>query len=453
MNAVYDRLGVAALMLAVLLAVLDYSVVNVALPALSQALKATSAASIWVVNAYQIASCTMLLPAGALAQRWGARRICLTGLGVLIAGSVGCAAARDITMLAAARIVQGLGGAAILSVSADLFRRLYPPAAIGRALALSSMTASIAVAIGPSVAAVVLHVMSWRGLFLFNIPLGLVAFGLGWRFLPRASGLASARLDLRAVILNALAFGGVLLGGDWLAHGGNRAGGLCLLAAGCAALAAFVTVERRREHPMLPLDLLGRPAFSIAALTCAMGYLAANFFMVSIPFALTRDAGRSVEEGGLLLTGWPVGIVLIAQVAGRLSDRLSASVVSSCGLGIVGAAYSMTAFIRPESSDFSILARFLLAGIGFGLFVSPNNRALMLAAPHARSAGASALLSLARLLGQTCGAMATAFVFARVAQDRTTVCLLAGAGTAWVAAVLSAGRAWLPAAALPIGRS
>lgn len=293
-----DRLAVLALILAVLLAVLDYAVVNVALPALSAALRATAAQSVWVVNSYQISSCSMLLPAGALAERWGARRLCLAGLSILIGGSVACAAANSVLALSLARVVQGIGGAAVLAVSADLFRSVYPKERIGRALATASMTASLAVALGPSVAAIVLHFMSWRGLFLFNIPFGFCALWLGRRHIPAEEpGRKARKVRLRAVCLNAVAFSAILMARSFLAHGGNGAAGGAALFFGLAALILFVLIERGEELPLLPVDLLRRKPFAVAGMTCFLGYVAANFFMVAAPFALTGGRAARSRKG------------------------------------------------------------------------------------------------------------------------------------------------------------
>lgn len=429
-----------AILLSVLLAVLDYAVANIALPTIGADLHASASVSIWVVNAYQLVNCMLLLPLAAFAERIGAKKVCLGGLAVLMAGSLLCALSHHIATLAFARGVQGAGGAAIMAVNTALIRMVCPPARLGHCLALNSLTTALSVALGPSVAAAILYCTgSWRWLFLFNLPAGALVFALCKARLPATPPL-QRMIDPLSIVLNMAAFCLILTGSDFVARNEWASGGTILVLLG--AVAGGLLLIRQKEHasPLLPVDLLARPAFSVGVMTCFLGYTAANFFMISIPFSLTGLFGRSPVATGLLITAWPGAMVLTGPLVARLSDRIPAGTLSSLGLAINGFGFLMVRMTPLDAGGFDIMWRFALAGMGFAMFVSPNNRAIVLAAPHDRNASASGMIALARIMGQTCGATLVAMIMARVADRPTLLCLDYAAAVAWSAALLSLSR-------------
>jgi len=206
-----------AVALAVLLSVLDYAVVNVALPRIAQSIHCTDAAAIWVVNAYQLASVISLLPVAAMGDRVGHARMCRIGLALFVVASLLCALSRTLPELAAARVLQGFGGACILGVNAALVRYIYPAKMLGRGIALNGLVVALGVALGPTVAAGVLAVSTWQWLFLINLPLGGAAFYYALTALP-ATPRITAPFDYVSTVLLALSFGGLIIGGDRFAH-------------------------------------------------------------------------------------------------------------------------------------------------------------------------------------------------------------------------------------------
>ena len=172
------------IILGITMAVLDGSIVNLALPGIARDLNASAAHAIWVVNAYQIATLVMLLPLASLGERLGYRRVYLVGMALFAVSSVGAMLADSLATLIAARAVQGLGAAGIMSVNAALVRLTYPRAQLGRGLAINSMVVALASVAGPSVAAGILSVAPWPWLFALNLPLGALTLWQGWRALP-----------------------------------------------------------------------------------------------------------------------------------------------------------------------------------------------------------------------------------------------------------------------------
>jgi hypothetical protein len=209
--------------LAVLLSVLDYAVVNVALPSIARDIHTSDSAAIWVVNAYQLASVISLLPVAAMGDRMGHARMCRIGLALFVIASLLCAVSRTLPELAAARALQGVGGACIMGVNAALVRYIYPANMLGRGIALNGLVVALGVALGPTVAAGVLAVSTWQWLFLINLPLGGAAFYYAFTALPVTPRIAGA-FDYVSTALLALALGGLIIGGDRFAHESARRG-------------------------------------------------------------------------------------------------------------------------------------------------------------------------------------------------------------------------------------
>jgi len=428
-----------AVALSVLLSVMDYAIANVALPTIAHDIHATTSASIWVINAYQLVSMISLLPLAAIGDRIGYARMCRIGLGLFVIASLLCAVSTNLLELSLARALQGFGGACIMSVNAALLRFIYPTRIIGRGIALNGLVVAAGVALGPTIAAGVLSVATWPWLFLINLPLGAVALLFAVTSLPRTP-TRYVTFDGVSAALNALAFGGLIVGFDFLAHRDGLPVALALLSIGVVCLVALVRRQSGRSDPMLPVDLLVMRGFRAAVLTGFLGFVASNFFIISMPFTLELVLHRSAVATGLLITPWPLAIVVVAPFVGRLSDRYPASVLSSIGLCTVACGFLALWLMPAHPTDLDIAWRIAMAGAGFGLFQPPNNRAMLLAAPVARAGSASGMISVARLLGQTTGAMLVAMTFALLGAGANRACLALASLTALGGAVVSVGR-------------
>ena len=439
-------LAMLAVSLSVLLSVLDYAIANVALPTIAHDIHADPSAAIWVINAYQLVSVISLLPLAALGDRIGYARLCRIGLVLFVLASLLCAASTTLPQLSLARALQGFGGACIMSVNAALIRFIYPRAIIGRGIALNGMVVAAGVALGPTIAAGVLSVARWPWLFLINLPLGGVALLFALLSLPHTPR-GSTPLDGPSAALNAVAFGALIVGFDRLAHRDGFTPSLLLLTLGGVCLVVLVRRQLDQAEPMLPVDLLGLPAFRAAVLTGFLAFVASNFFIISMPFTLEAVLHRSAVATGLLITPWPLAIVAVGPIIGRLSDRYPASVLSSVGLTLTACGF-LALWLMPGLPS---AWRIALAGAGFGLFQPPNNRAMLLSAPATRAGSASGMISVARLLGQTVGAMLVAMTFALLGHAAHQACLGLAALTAATASATSLSR--LRHRAAPVHRS
>jgi len=430
--------SVAAIWLAMSMTVLDGSIANVALPTIARDLNASAAASIWIVNAYQLAITVTLLPLAALGDRLGYRRVYMVGLAVFTLGSLGCALSHSLALLTAARVLQGLGAAGVMSVGGALIRFTYPKRLLGRGIGLNAVVISISAAIGPTVASAILAKASWAWLFAINVPIGFVAIAIAARALPRTVG-TPRKFDWISALLNAAAFGFLITGAESMARDGLAAGA-AKLSVGLVAGALLTWRELRREAPLVPFDLLRIPIFGLSILTSVISFTAQMMAFVGLPFYFQGAMGRSAVETGLLMTPWPLAVAISAPIAGRLADRYRAGALGGIGLGVLAVGLGLLSMLRPGDGNLDIAWRMAVCGLGFGCFQSPNNRAMLTAAPMHRSGAAGGALATARLLGQTAGALTTAVFFHLAGTHATTTALASAAGLAGLAALVSLSR-------------
>ena len=430
--------AVAAIAFGITLAVIDSAIANVALPTIAADLNTAPSASIWVVNGYQLAITVSLLPLSSLGDRLGYRNVYLPGLVVFTLASLGCALSTSLPMLATARVIQGFGAAGIMSVNTALLRYIYPQRLLGRGIGLNALVVSLSAAAGPTIASGILTLSSWPYLFAVNLPIGLVAFILSARFLPKTPP-SPHKFDVISALLSAATFG--LLIGSIDALGQGEGFGLFVIEIVAGGLLAWILTRRELGNPapVLPVDLLRIPIFTLSIATSVCSFAAQMLALVSLPFML-HNLGYGAVETGLLITPWPVAIAIAAPVAGRLADRYPAGLLGGIGLAAFALGILSLALMPTHPNEFDIVWRMALCGAGFGVFQSPNNRAMITAAPKSRSGGASGMLGTARLLGQTSGAALVALLFARVPENGATVALLIGAFAAMVAACVSLAR-------------
>ncbi|WP_395370009.1 MFS transporter [Komagataeibacter diospyri] len=431
--------AVTAVALSVLLALLDYAIANVALPTIAQDIHVSPASAVWIVNSYQLASVVSLLPMAALGSRIGFARLCQIGLALLTVASLFCALSHSLLMLSLARAVQGVGGACIMSVSIALIRFIYPHAILGRGIALNGVMVALGVGGGPTVASIILTVATWPWLFLINIPLGLTALVLALVSLPRTP-LSAGTFDGISALLNVLAFGALIMAGDSVAHHAGMPQVIALLLTGIAAGWLLVRRQRGRAHPMFPVDMLRIPAFRMGTLVGFVAFVSSNLFMISFPFTLQSMFHYPPSIVGLLMTPWPVGIMAVAPVISRLTDRVPAAILSSVGLFMTSMGFLTLYFLPPHPEWYDIAWRITIAGMGFGVFQPPNNRIMMITAPPGRSGGASGMVQIARQCGQATGAMCVAMVFGLIAHDAERSCLGFGSAVAFIGMLCSASR-------------
>ena len=431
--------AIVSIGLGITLAVLDGAIANVALPSIARDMQASSAASIWIVNAYQIAIVVALLPLASLGEIVSYRRVSQAGLAVFTLASIACVFANSIETLSLARVVQGFGAAGIMSVNGALVRYTYPQRLLGRAVGINAVIVSLAAAAGPTIASAILAVGHWRWLFALNVPIGLLAVSLAGFTLPH-NRLQPRKLNWVGAALNAAAFGLLITGLQSLAHGEAAVLGFGLTGAGLAAGILLIRHERSRSSPLIPLDLLARPMFSLSVATSIISFTAQMMAFVALPFFLQGALGLTAVETGVLMTPWPLATMIAAPLAGYLSDRYSAGVLGAIGLSLFACGLMALSFLKADSSHFDIVWRMALCGAGFGFFQSPNNRAMLSEAPKDRAGAAGGTLGMARVVGQSLGAVVVAFLLSAAPINGVGHGFQIAAVTALFGAVMSGSR-------------
>ncbi len=428
-----------AIAIGITMAVLDGTVVNVALPSIARELGAAPSDAVWIINAYQLVIVATLLPLAALGERVGYRRVYQAGIVVFTLGSLCCALSGSLPQLIAARVLQGLGGSALMSMNGALVRHTYPDSMLGRGVGLNGLVVSIAAAVAPSIASGILAVGPWPWLFAVNVPVGVLNIWLALRYLPR-SELSDGRFDRVSAVLSAAMFGFFFVGADGLARGGGAWLAVAALAAAVVAGIALVRRNFAMPAPLIPIDLLRNPVFALSATASVCAFVAFIIAFVALPFYFESVLGRSQVETGLLMTPWPVALGLAAPLAGRLSDGVSAGGLGAFGMLLLAVGLGLLSFLPADATWVGITWRMGLCGLGFGFFQAPNNRTMLAAAPRARSGAAGGMLAMARLLGMTVGATVVALVFHFVPVRAEQVSLFIGTGFAVAAGVASALR-------------
>jgi DHA2 family multidrug resistance protein-like MFS transporter len=432
-------LAVASIALALGMTVLDGAIANVALPVIAREFHARPADSIWIINAYQLAIAVCLLPLASLGEIIGFRPVYLAGLTMFTVASLACALSPDLAALAAARALQGLGAAGVMSVNPALVRFIWPHRMLGRGIGLNAVVVSIASAGGPALASAILAVGPWPWLFAVNIPLGVVALAFASRVLPDTPR-SSHRFDSLSATLNALTLGLVIVGVDMVTRTTAKVWGGLTLAAGLMFGALLVRRERRLEHPLLPIDLLKSRVFALSVATSIAAFAGQTLGLVTLPFHFENDLHRSQVATGLLMTPWPVAIGVTAPFSGWLSDKMSPPLQCAMGLLAFGAGLAALVVLAPGASDLDVGWRMALCGVGLGLFQAPNNRMLITAAPRGRTGAAGGMLGTARLVGQISGAVIAAILFDGFGVRGETIALGVAAGFAVVSAGFSLSR-------------
>ena len=439
----HPYLAVTAVLAAIMMGVLDGTVMNVALPTLSHEFGVTPSDSIWVVNAYQLVVTMMLLGFAAIGDVFGYRRVFLAGVSIFVTASALCAISTSFEMMVASRVLQGIGGACTMSINTALLRLIFHPNKLGRVMAANAVIVAVTAASGPALGGAILSIGHWSWIFLINIPMGLLALVLGWKLLPQnPPQKEQQKLDGRSVIMNAVFFGLLIYTIEGMAHEGIST--LLLLQAAVAIIVGVMYIRRQLQLPMpiLPIDLFRIPIFSLS-IGCSIACFTAQMLaLVSLPFFMQHSLGLSVVQTGLLMTPWPLATTLTAPLAGRLIERLHPGILGSVGMGIFALGLCLLAISDHNPEEWGLAWRMAICGIGIGLFQTPNNVTITTSAPINRSGGASGMLGTARVLGQTLGTALVAVLFHLMGNQGggEEACLWLALGLALVSGGLSSFR-------------
>lgn len=418
------RWALASLSLSILLSSLGISIANVALPTLAQAFNASFQDVQWIVLAYLLAVTILIVSVGRLGDITGRRRLLLAGLFLFTAASVLCGVAPTLWLLIAARTAQGLGAAIMMALTMAFVGETVPKARTGSAMGLLGTMSAIGTALGPSLGGLLIAGAGWRAIFLVNLPLGLLAFVLAYRYLPadrREPKTDRAGFDIVGTLLLALALGAYALAMT-IGRGSFGPLNIALLVAAVFGAGFFVLVEARVASPLIRLGAFRNAMLSASLATSALVATVMMATLVVGPFYLSRALGLDAALVGIVMSVGPLVAALTGVPAGRMADRFGAGRVTIVGLIAIAAGCFVLSMMPAISGIPGYIAPIAVITSGYALFQTANNTAVMSDIRPDQRGVISGLLNLSRNLGLITGAsvMGAVFAFASEAIDIAT---------------------------------
>ena len=431
------------------MALLDVTAVNVAVPAIQANLNTDVRGLSWVIDGYTLAFASLLLLAGGLGDRLGARRIFVVGLVLFTLASALCGGAPGLVTLVTARILQGVGAALFMPSSLAILRQAYPEAQErAQAIGIWSALTAIAGASGPVLGGLMVAAFGWRSIFFLNVPVGFIAVWMAWKFVKPSTRSPGGGYDLLAQLTAA----GSLALFTWaLIERSSRGWGspviIGSMVASVIGLRAFVFLEGRSPRPILPLQLFKDRTFSATA-SAALLY-AGSFFGSVLVFSLFFQGvrGDSPAMAGLHLSAVTASFGLTSLLAGRLIGKYGTRGPIMTGLVALTVSAWSAAALSPATPFVMLLPAMMLMGIGAGLVAPAMNAAILASVPPQLSGIGAGVLNASRQIGTALGVALFASLFHGTAQASAVRVSLVWAGAAYLAALLLAARAGAPARA------
>ena len=431
---------------------LDGSVVNTLLPVLARALGTSVAGIEWVTTVYLLVISGLLLSVGRAGDLFGHKRFYIAGFVVFVVGSALCGFARTAHALIALRAAQALGASMLMATGPAILTRSFPISQRGRALGTLGTFTYLGLTVGPSFGGWLAGVFGWPAVFYINVPIGGLAIALAARSVAddRATRRQESFDFLGAAVFTTGLVALLIALNQGHAWGWTSAPTLALVVVSAALLVAFVRIELRRQHPMLDLTLFRGRVFSAATASALLNYACVYSVLFVLPFLLIQGRGLTASHAGIVLTAQPIVMAAVAPVSGTMSDRLGSRWLATAGMLLLGIGMVALALLVSHGSLVQIAGALAVVGLGVGTFVSPNNSALMGAAPMHRQGIASGVLASARNVGMVLGVGYSGAVFTTVLARAPTpaaglpaavrASLLAASALAVVGTLLSALR-------------
>jgi EmrB/QacA subfamily drug resistance transporter len=426
--------------------VLDNLVVSVALPSIHRDLGASIQSLEWTVNAYTLSYAVLLLTGAALGDRFGRKRMFMSGIALFTVSSAAAALAPTIGLLIVARATQGAGAAIATPLTLTLLADAYPPDRRGFAIGVWSGISGIAVALGPLVGGAMVQAASWHWIFWLNVPIGAVLVPLAGARLIESFGPSRA-LDLPGLALGSSGLFGLVFGLiRSQSQGWTSTEVLVSLAAGVALIAAFIVQERRTETPMLPMEFFARRGFSVTnvvSLSMYFGMFGSVFFLSQF---LQNVLGNSPLQAGVKLLVWTGSTMVVAPLSGYFSERYGARLFMAAGLGLQAIALGWLAMEASVGMSYaSMIGPFVLGGSGMALVFAPSANAVLASVRSDQAGKASGATNAIRELGGVLGIAVLATVFTSQGGYQSAAAFVSGLIPAmWVGTAVLAVGALIP---------
>jgi len=384
----------------------DASIVNIAIPVISEKLNVTTAATTWVVTVYLLGFTSFILFFGKIADIVGKRRVFLTGLAVFTAGSLLCGLPLALPWLLVSRVLQAIGAGISMSSTLGITAEVFPENERGRALGFAGMAVALGNITGPTIGGLILSFLDWHYIFLINVPIGIVALSFGIKLIPNDNKKADSRTKLDFPGFTAFALSIITL---FVALSQAEVDGFSqpyipgLIAAAVVLFALFVVRERRTAFPMLDLSIFRNGLFSLSILCTFLAYWAISCSPLILPMYLQDMLGLEPHVTGFIILASPLVMVAVAPVSGYLSDKIGAAILTFIGLTILASSFVMMGLLLTQSTPiFVIVLLIAFSAFGGGMFTSPNTVMVMSSVPKGKYGIAGSVNTLVRNAGTTC---------------------------------------------------
>lgn len=392
---------------------LDGSIVNVALPKMADALNVTTSRIQLVVTSYLIIIAGTVLIFGRLGDMLGKAKMFKFGVGLFTFGSFLCGITSSFPILIVARIVQAIGAAGTMANNQGIITETFPPNERGKALGFLGTSVALGALVGPGLGGIIVGAASWEFIFLINIPIGIIAFFYANKLLPKGYKGKKGKLDIIGAVLFMLTIVPLFMALDeGLNLGFTNPIILSGFAVAIVSFIIFIIVEKKKEDPLLHLEIFSNKLFSLSIFCAFITFVAIFCNNIILPFYLQDVMNYSPQHTGLILMVYPLLLTIAAPISGTLSDKIGSEILTFIGLMLISFGLFLMSTLNTDSNVLIMLVFIAIMSIGMGLFQSPNNSLIMSTVQKDKLGIAGSVNALVRNLGMVCGiALATTLLY------------------------------------------
>ncbi|WP_339062274.1 MFS transporter [Tepidibacillus marianensis] len=408
---------------------LDSSVVNIALPEISQYFHTSLGTVEWVVMSYLLVISSLLLTYGRLGDIFGHKKIYTVGFLIFTLGSLLSALSPTILFLIVFRAVQAIGAGMMMAMGPAIITDIAPPNERGKFMGVTAVSVSVALATGPVLGGFLTTRFGWPSIFYINLPIGIIGYIWGNRVIPESKKNEGQRFDVAGALILFLSLISILFALSYTEKWGwNNSYIISLLIIGALLLGMFIFIEKKVKDPMVDLAIFQDRLFSMGNLSSLLSFIAQFSVILLMPFYLQQLREYEPSQAGLLFIPMPLTTLFIAPISGAISDRIDTRYLSSLGMAVTTLGMWQLSLLHAHSSHFSIILAMMTIGLGSGMFQTPNNSAIMGSVPKPRIGIASSMLATMRNLGMVLGVAISGAIFTGRSQSLTHSLMQKGIG-------------------------
>lgn len=395
------------------LATLDSSIVNIALPVMAENLGVTLSSIEWVVASYVMIICSTLLFFGRLGDIIGKSKVFRFGTFLFMVGTLLCGICSKFIPLVICRFIEGLGASAYMANNQGIITQLYPKKGRGKALGILATSVALGTMTGSPLGGLIVSNLSWNYIFYVNVPIGIVVFTMGLKYLPKAEKLPKQHIDKAGSLFSFL--GTILLFGTLIQaqkHGFSNPYILGTIFLSILIFALFIKIEKKKEQPILNLSLFKNRLFSVSLICALISYVCIAAYTLLLPFYFQYTLKISPSGSGLLIMIAPVIIAILSAFCGSLADKVGAQILTVIGLTIMALSFFLMSFLNIHTPIWVCAIFLVMMAVGQSFFQPANNSLIMSACPKDKLGIGGSVNSLVRNLGQYAGiVLSTTFLY------------------------------------------